>query len=164
MYKYIIAIGGALLGVNSLALGSECSAVADNLVKNCGFETGCFMDWAATTIYMGVENAEVAHSGEYGVKLYPHDTVSWVGQGLETTAGQSYTVSLWLRNLEAPNHLELWWNDELIFEASGLPESDYQQVVIDGVIAPSDSTMFWIGMTNPNGYVYLDDVVVVPSS
>lgn len=43
-----------------------------------------------------------------------------------------------------------------------LPASPYQQVVIEGVIAPSDSTMFWFRITNPNGSVYVDDVVVVP--
>ena len=162
MNKYMIVAGGALLGVSFAAFAAdECSQVTDNLVKNCGFETGCFADWAATYTTV-VDAGEIAHSGEFGVQFLARDTVAWIGQGLSTTAGQAYTVSFWLRNVQASNHLELWWDDVLIYDAADLPATPYQQVVIEGVVASSDSAMFWLGITNPNGDVYVDDVVVVP--
>src|SRR6266852_6349705 len=162
----MIVAGGALLGVSFAAwAGSqdfgECSEVSENLVKNCGFEQGCFSDWAVSTLTTTVESGEIAHSGDFGVKFDPGVAVGWIGQGVSTTPGQSYTLSFWLRS-EAPNRFDLWWDDVIVYTVD-LPATPYQQVVIDGLLASSDSAMFWFWFTSPTDYVYIDDIVVVPS-
>jgi hypothetical protein len=166
--KYTIVIGGTLLCFSFAALAqspTECSQVPDNLISNCGYETGCFAGWAVTDSWTAqFEGGEVAHSGNFGLKFDPRDSVVQLGQGLATVAGQSYSLSFWLRTGQTANRVQLWWNeDELVLDTMTDPDSPYQQIVIDGLVASSDGTMFWLGFTNPDDSIYLDDFVVVPS-
>jgi hypothetical protein len=166
--KYTIVIGGALLCFSFAALAqnpSECEQVPNNLIQNCGFETGCFAGWAVGLSWTAsFESGEGAHSGDFGVRFDPRDSVDVLGQGVPTIAGQSYTLSFWVRNGQTANRLQLWWNeDELVLDTMTDPNIPYQQIVIDGLVAPSDGTMFWLGFTNPDDSIYFDDFVVVPS-
>ncbi|HME91018.1 MAG TPA: hypothetical protein VKE49_06325 [Myxococcaceae bacterium] len=167
MNKYTIVVGGALLCFSFVALAqspSECSQVPNNLITNCGFETGCFAGWAVTYSWTArFEGGEVAHSGEFGLKFDPRDSLVELGQGLATVAGQSYTLSFWVQNGSTPDRLQLWWNEELVLDTMTDPDTLFQQIVIDGLVAPSDGTMFWVGFANPSDYIYVDDFVVVPS-
>jgi len=166
--KFTVIVGGALLCSSFAAMAqspSECSEVPNNLSTNCGFETGCFADWAVTTSWTATfEGGEVAHSGDFGLRFDPRDSVVLLGQGLATIAGESYTLSFWLRNGQTSTRVQLWWNeDELVLDMMTDPNTPYQQIVVDGLVAPNDGTMFWLGFTNPDDSIYLDDFVVVPS-
>lgn len=168
MNKFTIIVSGALLCFSFAALAqnpSECSQVPNNLITNCGFETGCFAGWAVGESWTATfEGGESAHSGDFGVAFNARDHVDIIGQGVATVAAQSYTLSFWVRNGSTSNRLQLWWNeDELVLDMMTDPNTPYQQIVVDGLVAPNDGTMFWLGFTNPDDSIYLDDFVVVPS-
>ena len=96
----------------AVASSSQCDAVANNLVTNCGFETGDFTGWTIggnTTNpggnYYGVDGFD-AQSGNYGAYMSQDllgtgPTVN-LSQTLSTVAGQQYQISFWLEQDTPP--------------------------------------------------------------
>lgn len=90
----------------AMAGGSQCDSISNNMVANCGFETGDFTGWTIsgnTTNpggnYYGVDGFD-AQSGNYGAYMSQDllgtgSTVN-LSQTLSTVAGQQYQISFWL--------------------------------------------------------------------
>ena len=179
MKKCILAITAALISVGSSAwaanngkpppsaagrvrgpLGSECDAVPGNLVTNCGFETGDFSGWdlSGDLSYTGVDDAS-SHSGNFGAFLGPVYDLGFMAQRLPTNPGDTYGLTFWLANAEQPNHFQVFWDGELIFDGVDLPDFPYTQYEFDDLIATSASTELKFGFYNLPSYLFLDDVV-----
>ena len=168
MKKYMIATatGILLFSLAALADPSECTEVEGNLVDNCGWETGCWHAWRINDSIVDVAGGEIAHSGEWGGIVHPHQDVEYMGQGLSTVAGQVYTVSFWLRNTEPVDRLQVQWIDgdvvDTVLDLVDLPAEGYTQFVIPDLLATSDSMEIYWALGNALGDIDFDDVVVAP--
>src|SRR5215469_8815471 len=80
---------------------SVCDAVAGNLVKNCGFETGDFSGWTATAATSNSNffvSTFAPHSGNFqAVFAASGPTDDSISQVLSTTAGRSFDLSFFLQ-------------------------------------------------------------------
>src|SRR5262245_62140601 len=146
--------------------GSQCDGVDGNLVLNCGFETGTFASWTQSgdLSFTGVDSLS-AHSGTFGAFLGPINDQGMLTQILPTTAGGTYTLTLWLRNdFGTPNNFYIVWDGTVIdgFVDSG--PFDYMQLEYDGLVASADGTELTFSFFQVPAYYYLDDIAVVPGS
>ncbi len=148
----------------SAGAASECDAVADNLVVNCGFETGDLTGWSSEDpIYIGVATYAV-HSGSFGLFLGTPGSVNCIQQRLATTPGQFYTLSFWLTNSGRPNNFQVFWGGgEFPIEVSGdmvnMPDFSYTKYTLPGLRADGSDRVFFCARNDPS-YFYLDDIVV----
>src|SRR5712692_11064215 len=80
---------------------SQCDSVdfPDNLVMNCGFETGNFNNWTLTgpTGFAGVDAAH-AQSGNFGAYFGPIGDITRLFYIVPTTEGQNYHIEFQLAN------------------------------------------------------------------
>src|SRR5215472_7139458 len=71
LFSACLLFCGTAVASNALGVGSECDAVSDNIVANCGFETGDFRpEWTAQ---FGAVVRDAAHSGNFGMELDSQD-------------------------------------------------------------------------------------------
>ena len=165
----LIAAGILLFGVAAWAGPSECDAVQDNLIANCGWETNCWAGWHPSAAIVDIGRDEFAHSGDYRGIIHAHPDLEYVGQqDLPVVEGQAYTLSFWIRNLQPMERLQVLWTrwdgiDEMVFDLQDIPAQDYTQYVISDLIASSDMAQVWLMFGNALGDVDIDDVVLVPS-
>ncbi|SRR5258707_3561425 len=163
----LIAAGVLLFGIAAWAGPSECDAVPDNLITNCGWETNCWAGWHPSAPIVDIGRDELAHSGDYRGIMYAHPGLEWVGQQeLPVVAGQSYTLSFWVRNTEPMDRLQVLWTpdriDEVVFDVQNIPAQDYTQYVITDLVATTDNAEIWLLFGNALGAVDIDDVVLAP--
>lgn len=140
---------------------SECDQVGDNLVSNCGFETGMFdPEWVQSgdTDFSSVDT--IPHSGTYAASMGPIGDLGFLTQTLSTTGGQSYTLSFWLQNDSSPNEFVVSWDGGVIFDDTLDDFLPYTLVVYEGLVASADGTDLQFGFRNDPSYIELDDVVV----
>jgi hypothetical protein len=162
--KYFLGIGAAIF---SVMLAGHASA--GNLVVNGGFETGDFTGWTVIPnggtivapdgyVYNGMTYH--SHSGDYFAALGSASLSGSVSQSLSTTAGQSYTISLWLASdgLTA-NEFKVLWDGSTLSDQTNIPAQGYleQSYTVQGT--GTDTLMFYGG--DGPGYLSLDDVSVV---
>ena len=147
---------------------SICDAVAGNLVKNCGFETGDFSDWTVThaaggILAVGIDPL-VIHSGffvaAFGAEGATDDSISQV---LSTTAGHDFHLSFFLANFgPAPAgeaDFRASWDGTTVFSASTFAFAYTQfSFVVPGT---GSDTLQFAGRNLPEFYA-LDDIVVTP--
>jgi hypothetical protein len=160
--------------------GSQCDAIAGNLVQNCGFETGDFTDWTVggnTTnpggFYYGVDGFD-AHSGNFGAYM-SEDLLAGSGavtlsQTLATTVGQTYLVTFWLEQDTPPaagyNHsfTALWGASTLLSltptTSNPGPVGTWTEYTF-AVTASTASTLLEFEFINDDSYWSFDDVSVV---
>lgn len=155
-----------VVGNGSAGGGSQCD-FKGNLVANCGFETGVFApEWTQSgdLSFTDVDPGS-AHSGNFGARLGPTGDQGYLSQTLPTTAGGTYTLTLWLAHDGGlDNNFYVFWDGALI---DGFVESDafpYQQLTYDGLVASQDGTDLTFSFLQVPAYYHLDDIVVVPSS
>lgn len=154
-----------------------CNGFANNLVANCGFETGSFDSWmgTATTIgsnYAGVDNydpftgALTPYAGTYEAYLGGYRTTIALTQTLPTTAGSIYQIEFALLNDTGPstnssNSFQLLFGGTSLFTESAVPASAYTLYSFVGA-ATSSSTALSFVSENDGGYFELDSVSVSP--
>lgn len=113
MRKILLLIAVIALGISS-ALADVCNGAANNLVSNCGFETGDFTSWTVggNTAnpggnYYGVDAFD-AHNGNFGAYM-SEDAIDGgtspvtLSQSLTTKSEETYTVSFWLEQDTTPD-------------------------------------------------------------
>ena|ERR1700687_3774853 len=149
--------------VNSRDGASECDQVGDNLVTNCGFETGTgvFDPWiqSGDTSFSDV-NSNGVHTGGLAAEMGPIGDLGYLTQTLPTTGGQFYTLSFWVQNDSSPNEFLVSWDGGVLFDGALDDFLPYVQVVYEGLQASVDGTDLQFGFRNDPSYINLDDVVV----
>ncbi len=115
LFTFLSLIVGGLFSSALQANADVCSALVNghqNIVNNCGFESGSFSSWTVggNTAnpggnYYGVDAFD-AHSGNYGAYLSQDFLVGTspvtLSQTLTTTPGTEYVISFWLEQDTAP--------------------------------------------------------------
>jgi len=138
----------------------NCAEPPDNLVVNCGFETGTFEGWDRSGDLSRTEvNGDAAHSDNFGAQFSP-PTLGFIAQTLSTIPGQNYTISIWFRSLGQPNEFQLYWDGNLISDQINVGDIVYEQQTWYNNMATSELTEIKLGFSNLTGFFYLDDVVV----
>ena len=168
LQKCLITVGVLLFGIGAWAADSECDAVKDNLITNCGWEFNCWAGWHPSASIVDIGRDEFAHSGDYRGIIHAHPGLEYVGQQeLPVVAGQAYTLSFWVRNTQPMERLQVLWTpdrvDEIVFDVENIPAQEYTQYVIQDLIASTDNAEVWLMFGNALGDVDIDDVVLVPS-
>ena len=154
----------------SNAYGATNSPVAtlyvdNSLVQNGGFETGDFTGWTRATLGGQITYfLEYVHSGNYGLVLHDYGKLGSLYQGLTTTPGSSYLVSLWFNNPSGAttNEFQVTWNGAILYDGVNLPVLDWTNLQFI-VTATGPSSTLEIGYRHDEGYSGLDDVRVVPA-
>lgn len=167
------------LAVTTSALAdSSCSAIADNLVVNCGFETGDFTGWTMVdpSGYSSVEYDENPHSGSYNA--YLGAAPGSLSQTITDIAGQTYTLTFFLDNEIATDSNGVPFAGDNSFGVSVVDGSSdstvlmaatsivqsatYSQYSFTFVGTGSDTIVF--SLDNEPSYYDIDDVSVVPQT
>jgi len=147
----------------ALESAAACDRVPGNLVRNCGFETGDFTSWIRSG-NPGFTNIDMpsAHSGSFGLDTGPVTTMGFFEQPLATTAGGSYRLCYWLRNLAGgPDEFQVTWDGTIIRDSIDLQPFDYTETCHD-VVASGSSTTVKFGFRQDPSFFYFDDVSAAP--
>lgn len=136
---------------------------AQNLVSNPGFETGSFSSWThvGDGTFDGVIGGGFQHSGSFAGFFGAVGSVSGIGQALATTAGNTYTLSFWLRNdgNSATNLFDVVWDGLSLMPLNNSTSFGYTQYSFN-VVALDASTDLSFRFRNDPSFWYLDDVSV----
>ncbi len=179
--SFIAAVLLLALGLNPIAMGagatksvvkagedvagiipSKCDAVSENLVANCGFETGDFRGWSRGSGFCFCSvTQEARFSGNFGLED-AGGADGWITQVLPTVAGQQYSLSFWLWNTGQPNWLRVRWEGVIVYELVDAPDLPWTQVQLDGLAASQDGSEISFDFYNELDWWSFDDVVVVP--
>jgi hypothetical protein len=151
---------------------SICDAVAGNLVKNCGFETGDFSDWTVkfapspfgpTLEVASTLEGVVPHSGNFAALFGSFTTDDAISQVLSTTPGRAFDLSFFLENFgsitASITDFSASWDGKSVFNApiTAFPYTQFSFVVP----GHGPDTLQFAGRGGGGAYV-LDDVEVTP--
>jgi len=150
---------------------STCSAIAGNLVANCGFETGNFSSWTITgnSTFMSVQASGVdgypANSGNFFALLGPVDADSFLSQSLATVTGKSYTLQWYLSSDGlTPNDFDAEVNGTTLFSMTNLPATQPNYTLFtESFTANSSTTALTFSVRDDLGFLALDDISVTPN-
>jgi hypothetical protein len=135
------------------------------LVQNGGFETGNFQDWTLTgSSFAAVSKYVGVHSGTYGAALSTSGAPGYLSQTVPTSAGQMYSVSVWLNNPDGvtPNGFSLSWGGSTLCQYANLPVMGWTNLQFV-VPAAGSATVLQIEFQDDSGYLGLDDISVTPA-
>jgi len=138
---------------------SICDGVVNNLVANCGFETGDFTGWTLSG-NLGFEgvSTSIPNSGAYGGFFGGVGSDNVISQVLPTAPGL-YDISFYLQSDGGnPNHFALSWNGvpQLFGNTSAFP---YSQFSLSGIAGLGGDQISFAIRDDP-GFMFLDDVIV----
>ena len=157
---------GTAVASNALGGDSECDAVPDNLVVDCGFESGTLNYWIP--IFDPTETGvspDSAHTGNYGLSSHgPRVGLGYLIQNLKTTPGATYNLTFWLRSSGPRNIFTVSWDGAFIAIYPDVPASDFVQYSFDLPPATGDLTELKFGFSAPDQFFDFDDVEVVATS
>jgi len=161
-----------LLCLAALPLLLVGQAKAD-LITNGGFETGDFSGWSVSGGFTLVETAGFdgfyPHSGNYFAALgnIGNSPLGYLIQTVSDTAGQSYTLSLYLgSDGYTPNEFDIEWNGNILFDQTNLPNTQgnsNQYNLYTFTVTGTGTDTLTISERNDPGYLALDDVSLNPS-
>ena len=154
-------------------------AKAQNIVVDPGFEDG-LNGWTSA---MGFDNsASDAHNGNNSVLtgcvghfcVSTYDQGAYVGQTLNTVAGQTYNLSFWVAEnyTGGTSEFSVFWNGALVsdvldpnhYSGTGTVSTNYRQFFINDLLATGTSTDFQVhGRQDPAG-IWFDDFSVEASA
>jgi hypothetical protein len=179
-----IGLLGSLIGLFCALPGfasSICNGVTDNLVLNCGFETGGFTDWTMTPAASGSDFAITSNSpnsgtydARFGASAGEND---YIDQILGTTAGGTYDISFYVNSsvnggVSSNGEFVANWNGVNILTVTGSsstpscsgPDSAGYDLCSFVETATSSSTELQFGGNTGDSYYHLDDVVVTQAA
>lgn len=164
-----------LLGGKSAMADTPCNGVpsSQNLVQNCGFETGTFANWSGsstTDIFSGIDMGDTytanptPYQGSYEAYLGSIGSADTLSQTLATTAGQQYTVEFALLNdttpsSEYPNLFDASFGSDTLVALNNLGSDSYTLYSYTAV-ATSNSTVLTFTSENNLGDFELDSISV----
>jgi subtilase family serine protease len=161
----------SLVFTNSLGLVAVVPftlSIGQPVIQNGGFETGDFTDWTlsgntSSVLVGGNLYTAYIHSGNYAALLGPPYSPGYLTQNLTTSAGQTYMLSLWLRNPTGltPNLFQVQWNGATIFSQTDITGTGWNNLQFL-VTATNSITALQFGFQNDPDYFGLDDVNVTP--
>ncbi|MEH2338794.1 carbohydrate binding domain-containing protein [Nostoc sp.] len=151
-------------------IGASTSVAQAAIIQNGGFETGDFTGWTTSNLtYSGVANNSTGifpHSGNYFAYLGTIGSIGFVSQNILTTVGQTYELSLFLKNQSQgafPNQFQIFINGDNIFNQVNIDPPDYTKYSFN-FIATAASTELKFGVQNDPAHLFLDDVNVIAIS
>ena len=128
------AAGNTGVASSALNLTLTTPVTPINLVANGGFETGNFSGWTLGGNYQTINGLwqttvdNNAQGGSYGAGIGAMGSDATLSQTLQTTPGQQYTLSFWLKNEGAgPNDFTVKWNGTTILALANASAQDYTQ-------------------------------------
>ena len=168
---------GTLISARQAKADDVC-ATAENLVRNCGFETGNFSGWSVSgnTANAGVD-AQDAHTGNFGAYLAGFGSFNSgdtnftdVGQTLPTTPGTSYTLRFYWAHFAntdviPDNYFSAYVDGNRIFQTTqiSIANQNYGYALPYRFVASSAATSLDFLAEDANFYFSLDDVSVTPT-
>ncbi len=169
---FLVALPGALA-----AKAEVCNGVANNLVSNCGFETGDFSGWAGTTttdLFSGVDNGnpfaigKTPYEGDFEAFLGTVDESSTLSQTLATTAGSTYNIEFALLNdttnlTPYTNSFSVIFNGATLFSETDVAADAYTLYSFTGTATDASTTLSFQSR-NDQGDFELDSVSAVSTS
>ena len=151
---------------------SVCDAVPNNLVQNCGFESGIGNGWNPLGNF-ATSDIVNAHSGLHAAALATTQTdgtssTGSISQSLSTIVGQTYQVSFWFMTDIAGGTFAVSWNGtQMLFVPSGVA-SGYSLFQFLATAHGTSSTLQFDATTPPvdpgADTWYVDDVSVVAAN
>ncbi len=155
-----------LSSTDKVALNNEVAGGGStNLVQDPGFETTLHGPWTLSTTdsHNDAIVSNNAHSGSHAMEFGQSTGQATITQSIATTAGTSYTLTFWLKDVDAVQDVfNVNWNGQTVFTQTynGGPEisTSYTQysVTVVGGAGTSSSLQFAGGSLD--GFWYLDDV------
>lgn len=150
-----------------LALGAW-PAGATNIIQNPGFEQGA-LGWTYNN-FVFVSNPLWAHTGTQAARLTYCSVVStcldevfsgaYVGQVLDTTPGQRYDLSFWVRSFTGDARLSVFWDGAELMKGP-TPNGPMVQYTFSGLSASAGATLLEVhGYNDINKYLSFDDFIV----
>jgi hypothetical protein len=143
-------------------------SIGQNLVVNGGFETGNFKGWTLNAVTTVVTNlAAFVHTGGHGAALGQASTLGYLSQTLPTSAGQTYLLSLWLKNPQnnnnsgTPNEFVVQWEGTTLYDQTDLPFFGWTNLQFF-VTATNSGSLLQIGFRDDPYYLALDDISLKP--
>ncbi len=181
MRKWIAALPAAVLltcGASQVR-ADTCNGFTNNLVSNCGFESGSLASWSGTATtassnYVGVDNGDpftsvaTPYSGTYEAYLgNPASTVA-LTQTLATTLAGSYLIEFALLNDTSPaspytNSFSLLFGGSTLFSESAVAASGYTLYSFLGSTSLASTPLSFVSR-NDGGYFELDSVSVTAAA
>jgi len=176
-----IALSLALFAPESRA-STACTSVTNNLVSNCGFETGDFTGWtlSGNDVSQGLQGNTFGVEGQDpdgtnpnsgNFQAYFGDQVSnatTLSQSILTTASDTFTISFFLAQDTTPsseynNELVVSFAGATLADLTGIPVKGYTEYTYTGT-ATSSSSVFSLTLGDGLGYELLDDVSITQNA
>lgn len=157
-------IGLAIAVAPGFADPSMCDAMAGNLVRNCGFESG-FNYWTVSNNDFGADgNTQVVsgeqNSGDYFAALGTIGKDVNISQSFNDTFGTQYWFSFYVSapNADSPSDFSAEWNGTILVSEINPAWQGYEEYSYL-VTGTGNDTITFLGRDDPT-WVGLDDVYV----
>ena len=159
----------------SLSFADVCDS-SQNLVSNCGFETGTLAPWQATGpqsspafegVTYGVDSAD-AYSGVYGAYLGGYGAAVSLQQSFATIPGKTYVISYELAQSPATpspytNNFTAVFDGTTLQSLNDAPEFGFTQNMMTSNATSTMSTITFTAQDD-TGFYSLDDVSVTATT